>query len=39
MFNIDVVDYKNIGGNCLDNSGLHLKSTGYGKLAINFIKK
>ena len=37
--NIDVVDNKNIGGNCLTNIGLHLNSTGYGKLAINFIKK
>ena len=36
--NIDVVDNRNIGGNCLNNSGLHLNSTGYGKLAINFIK-
>ena len=26
-------------GNCLTNSGLHLNSTGYGKLVINFIKK
>ena len=37
--NIDVADNRNIGGNCLNNSGLHLNSTGYGKLAINFIKK
>ena len=37
--NIDVVDKKNIGGNCLNNSGLHLNSTGNGELAINFIKK
>ena len=37
--NIDVVDNKNIDGNCLNNSGLHLNSTGYGKLAINFIKE
>ena len=37
--NIDVVDNRNIGGNCLNNSGLHLNSTGYGKLAINFIKR
>ena len=37
--NIDVVDKRNIGGNCLNNSGLHLNSTGYGKLAMNFIKK
>ena len=37
--NIDVVDNRNIGGNCFNNSGLHLNSTGYGKLAINFIKK
>ena len=37
--NIDIVDNRNIGGNCLNNSGLHLNSTGYGKLAINFIKK
>ena len=33
--NTDVVDNKNIGGNCLNNSGLHLSSTGYGKLAIS----
>ena len=32
--NTDVVDNKNIGGNCLNNSGLHLNSTGYGKLAV-----
>ena len=25
--NIDVVDHMNIGGNCLNNSGLHLNST------------
>ena len=37
--NIDVVDKKNIDGNCLNNSGLHLNSTGYSKLAINFIKE
>ena len=37
--NIDVLDNKNMGGNCLDNSGLHLNSTGYRKLVINFIKK
>ena len=37
--NIDVVDSRNIGGNCLNNSGLHLDSTGYGKPVINFIKK
>ena len=37
--NLDVVDNRNIGGNCLNNSGLYLNSTGYGKLAINFIKK
>ena len=37
--NIDVVDNRNIGGNYLNNSGLHLHSNGYGKLAINFIKK
>ena len=30
--------YWNNGGNCLNNSRLHLNSTGYGKLAINFIK-
>ena len=36
---IDVVDNRNIGGNCLTNSGLYLNSTGYAKLAINFIKK
>ena len=27
------------GRNCLNNSELHLNSIGYGKLAINFIKK
>ena len=37
--NIDVVDNRNIGGNCLNNISLHLNSTRYGKLAINFIKK
>ena len=37
--NIHVVANVNIGGNCLTNSGLHVNSTGYGKLAINFIKK
>ena len=37
--NIDAVDNRNIGGNCLNNSGLHLNSTEYGKVAINFIKK
>ena len=37
--NLDVVNNRNVGGNCLNNSGLHLNSTGYGKLAINFIKK
>ena len=31
--NIDVVDNRNIVGNCLNNSGLHLNSTGYNKLA------
>ena len=36
---IDVVDKRNIGGNCLNNSRLHLNSTEYGKLAISFIKK
>ena len=36
---IDVLDNRNIGGNCLTNSGLYLNSTGYAKLAINFIKK
>ena len=35
--NIHVVDNRNIGGNCLTNSGLHVNSTGYGKLAINLI--
>ena len=35
--NIDVADNRNISGNCLNNSGLQLNSTGYGKLAINFI--
>ena len=33
------MDNRNIGGNCLTNCGLHLNSTGYDKLAINFIKK
>ena len=37
--NIDVVDNRNTVGNCLNNSALHLNSTGYEKLAINFIKK
>ena len=37
--NIDVVDNRNIDGNCLNNSGLHINSTGYDKLAINVIKK
>ena len=37
--NIDVVDNRKIDGNCLNNSGLHINSTGYGKLAINVIKK
>ena len=37
--NIDVVDNRNIVGNCLNNSGLHLNSTRYGNLAINFIRK
>ena len=37
--NIAVVDNRNIGGNCLNNSGLYLNSTGYGKLAIIFIQK
>ena len=37
--NIAVVDNRNIGGNCLNNSGLYLNSTGCGKMAINFIKK
>ena len=37
--NTDVVDNRNVGGNYLSNSGLHLNSTGYGKLAINFIKR
>ena len=31
--NIDLVGNRNIGGNCLNNIGLHLNSTGYGKLA------
>ena len=37
--NLDVVDNMDIGGNCLNDSGLHLNSTRYGKLAINFIQK
>ena len=37
--NTDVADNRNVGGNYLSNSGLHLNSTGYGKLAINFIKR
>ena len=36
--NIDVVDNRNTGGNRLNNSGLHLNITEYGKLAINFKK-
>ena len=32
--NIDVVGNNNIGGNCLNNNGLHLNSTGYGIRAI-----
>ena len=42
IYNLDglnFVDNRNIGGNCLNNSGLHLNDTGYGKLAIHFIKK
>ena len=31
--NIDVVDNRNIFGNYLNNSGLHLNSTGYNKVA------
>ena len=31
--NIDLVGNRNIRGNCLNNTGLHLNSTGYGKLA------
>ena len=37
--NVYVVDNRNVGENCLNNNVLHLNSTGYGKLAINFIKK
>ena len=37
--NIDDVDNRNIGGNCLNNRGLHLNRTKYGKLAINLVKK
>ena len=37
--NINVMDNRNIGGNCLNNGKLHLNSTGYGKLAITFLKK
>ena len=35
--NIDVVDKKNIGVNYLNNSGLHLNNTGYGKLTIKYM--
>ena len=37
--NMDDVDNRNIGGNCLNNRGLHLNRTKYGKLAINLVKK
>ena len=37
--NIDDVDNRNIDGNCLNNRGLHLNRTKYGKLAINLVKK
>ena len=37
--NIDDVDNRNIGANCSNNSRLHLNSTGYGKLAIKFIRE
>ena len=37
--NVNVVDNKNIGGNCLNNRGLHVNSTRYGKPTINFIRK
>ena len=37
--NIDVVNSRNVGGNCLNNSGLHLNSTVLGEPAIKFIKK
>ena len=37
--NTDVWDNRKIGKNCLNNSRLHLNSTGNGKLAIIFIKK
>ena len=36
---IDVVENRKFGGNCLNNSGLLLNSTKYGKLAISFIKQ
>ena len=36
--NIDVAGSRNIGGNCLNNSGLHLNRTRYGKRANNFMK-
>ena len=37
--NVDVVDNINISRNCLKNGGLHLNSTVYGKLVINFMIK
>ena len=37
--NIDVVDNIHISRNCLKNSGLHLNSTVYGKLVMNFMTK
>ena len=38
-WSIDIADSRNIGGSCLANRGLHLNSTGYDMLVINFIKK
>ena len=37
--NLSLVDNSNINGSCLTRKGLHLNDKGYGKLAINFLKK
>ena len=37
--NLSIVDNSNINGSCLTRKGLHLNDKGYGKLAINFLKK
>ena len=37
--NTDVMDNRDVRGNCLNNSRLHLNNTWYDKLAINVIKK